>query len=1045
MYNSPSPSKQRSRCSLGKLRGKAKPAEQARHLCEKESAQSTRSARTGSGRRGGRDAYGSAPPSSAPQAPALAHETRVHASSSHCVIRSGSGFSYLRATTAAPESPPSPAFPASANTGQVSKTATWSQAPIQTSSLKESHKDTNTWPSEQQPSAHAPLSSSLHSSTPAESSLARLRALAGLAPLRTPSSDPQGPTLYLHRNEESPPRHSRKGRAELGGNGASSLSSSCASSPYTPELARRLSSLNGTSAQATLAVLERDRLKLVRSDNQAPPSPSTAPFYQNEEEEVSVRQQCRGTPTVSVTATPAVGSPFLAPSLGLADLCASASALYQNEEDTVDVHCVGAESGSAQSTTSLLSRLRAASPCLASAAEGGGDQSLYIPSKGGVAGLGPALGGASAPHEPTAGSPWKSVATLLGPTHLAESPPSPGPGLAHPSGISAQLAQLRQRASTPPKSLSSIAKAEASVASCTESAQAPQPSSFVSLSSLRRLANVQRREEQPSAPWRRMRLSGNHDVVSPSPAAALDAALERTPQHRVVVMTTAAPTPPAAIDSVDTNLGSVEAQSRVTHRQQFEGTSTSSASLVKQSTGHAAAKASKRRAPTRKRTVSMTAKKESAVAAVAVTSRLSKGPRSNVPHAGTVTLLASPKVMVDAAAGGGAMACTSSSVHAKQLMHKLRSLAAPVPVGEIEGKKNLATVPDPFLVSAATPLGHSPRKQLSQYPSSLPPNKPETVPLKTKVSTLPPSWTTTSPFAALASPSLHAALTQASAELVTTRRSRGTRKDTDGVRDEEGHQIGPPSSSFASVPPYYTYPSMMTRSATAAAAAALAAASKTVSPVKTVPTTSTTGTTDLSSWAHMRTTNASSRKSGNGKSEMKCFVFDTSSLLDSEPGVMNLVLEKWLLAIPFTVLDELDRMHKDRGGGGGKSDHAAAGANGTHDREWRRQRAHELRNWIAACLTDESKSRLLLQKRTEVVEEYDRHATSNDDRILGYAVYLSQHQAAKVLFVSEDKFLRIKASSELGKAYAYNEVRRLVGMPPLPAASPMALQEKGNK
>ncbi|KAG5483536.1 hypothetical protein CUR178_07858 [Leishmania enriettii] len=1035
MYNPPSPSKQRSRRSPGKLRGKAKPA---RPLGEKESAQSTPSARTGSGRRGSRDAYGSAPPSSTPQAPALAHETRVHGSSSHRVIRSGSGFSYLRVTTATPESPPSPASPASANTGQVSKTATWSQAPIPTSSLKESHKDTNTWPSEQQSSAHAPLSSPLHSSTPAESSLARLRALAGLAPLRTPSSDPQASTPYLHRNEESPSPHSRKGRAELGGSGAPSLSSSCASSPCTPELARRLSSLNGTSAQATLTVLDRDRLKLVRSDHQAPPSPSTAPFYQNEEE-VSLGQQCRRAPAVRVAATPAVGNPFLALSAGLADLCASASALYQNEEETVDVHCVGAESGSAQSNASLLSRLRAASPRLTSATEGGGNQSLYIPSKGGVAGLGPALGGASAPHEPTAGLPWKSVATLLGHTHLAESSPSPGPGLPHPSGISARLAQLRQRALTPPKSLSSIANAEASVASCTESAEAPQPSSFVSLSCLRRLAKVQRREEQPSAPWRRTRLSGNHEVVSPSPAEALDAALERTPQHGVVIMATAAPTPPAGIDSVDTNLGSVEAQSRDTHRQQFGGTSTSSACLVNQSTGHAAAKASKRRAPTRKRTVSTTAKKESALAAAAVASRLSKGPRS------TVTLLASPKVTVDAAAGEGAMTCTSSSVHAKQLMQKLRRLAAPVPVGETEGKKNPATVPDPFLVSAATPLGHSPRKLLSQYPSSLPPNKPETVPFKTKVSTSPPSWSTTSPFAALASPSLHAALTQASAELFTTRRSRGTKKDTDRVRDEEGHQIEPPSSSLASVPPYYTYPSMMTRSATAAASAALAAASKTVSPVPTVPTTSTTGTTGLSSWAHMRTINASGRKSGNCKSEMKCFVFDTSSLLDSEPGVMNLVLERWLLAIPFTVLDELDRMHKDRGSGGGKSDHAAAAANGTHDREWRRQRAHELRNWIAACLTDESKSRLLLQKRTEVVEEYDRHATTNDDRILGYAVYLSQHQAAKVLFVSEDKFLRIKASSELGKAYAYSEVRRLVGMPPLPAASPMALQEKANK
>ncbi|KAG5484109.1 hypothetical protein LSCM1_05964 [Leishmania martiniquensis] len=1018
MHHSSTPTRQRSRGSPGTLQGKADPAEQAS------------GAGTGSSRRCLSDVSCSVPPSSAPQASGTTQETRTHAPPSDSVIQSGKGFSYLRASTTAPESPPSAAR---RDKGQGRRTAPWSQAPVTRSSPRASREDTYARPSAHPPSAHDPLSSSLHSSTPAESSLARLRALAGLAPLHMPSHDSQVLSPLLYRNEESPPRHLRTARTEIGGSGASSASSSCASSPYTPDLAQRLSFLNGTSAQATMAVLERDRRRLSRRDSLTPSSPSAAPIFQNEEE-VVIGQQCRGPSaalTVNITASPASGDPFLTPSLGLASLRASASALYRNEEDAAGNHCAGAESGSALPTTSLLSRLRAANASLSSGAESGGKKNFFIPPKDGVAGV----SGAPAPHERPAGSRRKSVGTPLGPTLLAEPFPPPGPGLLQASDISARLTQLRQRASTSPASLSSIETIETSVASCTETAQKPQPSFFTSLSRLRRLENLQRQQEQWLTPWLSARLRGNPDLASPSPAPTMEAALKRTPRHGLLTRATAAPAPPAATESVVPDLDPTDAHERDARRQRLEDVLSSSASGKEQSSEHAPAKMGARRAPSRKCAVPTAAKKERTAAAVSRTSRLQKATRGSTAHASTVTLSASPKVTVAAAAGGGALRGTRSPVKAKQLMHKLRSMAAPVPVGETVGKSGPVDVSNPFLASVAAPLAHSPREELAQRPSALP-----------------PSWSTTAPFAALASPSLHAALTQASTELLKVRRSPGSTMDTNGATDDDSRGSEPPSSSFASVSPCYTYPSMMTRSATAAAAAALVAAAtataRPTSPVATVATASTAGTTDLTSRARMRTASTNSRKSGSDTSDMKCFVFDTSSLLDSEPGVMSLVLEKWLLGIPFTVLDELDRMHKDRGCGVGigKSDHVAtAGANGTHDREWRRQRAHELRNWIAACLSDASKSHLLLQKRTEVVEEYDRHATTNDDRILGYAVYLTQHQAAKVLFVSEDKFLRIKASSELGKAYTYSEVRKFVGMPPLPTASPTELRRKGNK
>ncbi|CAJ1006661.1 putative PIN domain containing protein [Leishmania naiffi] len=962
-------------------------------------------------------------------------ERRTHRSPSHSRIQSGGGFRYLRAATATPDLAPS-----SAGTSMRlgSKAATFSPPPASTSLPKELREDTTAWPLEKQPLTHTSRSFSLNSSTPAESSLARLRALAGLAPLQRFSYDSQMLSPELYGNEESPLRHSCDVRAELGGSGpSSSAPSSCVSSPYTPDLVQRLSFLNGTSAQATLAVLQSDRLKRSRSDALMPPSLPIAQSFQSEGK--SAGQQCKGPPTVPTandTATSAGGSPF-AESLGLASLRASALTPYRNEKDVDSGHSSGTASDSAQSTASALSRLRAANQCIASAAENCSNQHPYITSKNGVAGVGPAVDVAPAPHELPTGSQRRAAAALLTPTHLAVSSLSPGPGLPQPSIVSARLAQLRQRAPTSPTSLSPYTKTVAPVTSRRGTVQAPLPPSFINLSRLRRLENLQQPSRQPSTPQSDASPSEDRECKSlPSPAATLEAALEHAPQYRLLAEATvtrgeATPVPSAAVHSDKSDLDPAEVQKRDAPLPTPANVLASYQTSAKQNVHHAAAKMGVRRARARKGAVAMKAKKERAVEAVVLKGTPAKGTR-------------------------GKTRLANSPVWAKQLS-KLRSLAAPVPVGETASERYTEPISNSFVSAVAPPL-HSPPEHSSQHLSSVVPTKSDKALLKRSVSSLPPSWSTSSPFAALASPSLHAALTQASAGLVPGRESADSIKFKDGVRDDEKCPRESTSSSFASVSPYYCYPSMMTRSTTAAAAAALVAADNRTVAATTVTTSSMADTTELSSQPHMRTASTASRKSRDDSSALQCVIFDTSSLLDSEPGVMNLVLEKWFVGIPFTVLDELDRMHKDRGGGGGsgKSDHGAttaaaaaapapAGVSGTHDREWRRQRAHELRNWIAACLSDAAQGRLLLQKRTEVVQAYDMHATTNDDRILGYAVYLKQQRAATVLFVTEDKFLRIKASSELGKAYAYSDIRKLVGMPPLPKVSSTASQEKRSK
>ncbi|GET87001.1 hypothetical protein, conserved [Leishmania tarentolae] len=1036
MYQ-PSTSKRRRRALSGKPRQKPKKEEQETSASEKESAQPAPTSSTPNAGTSGSDGGNG-----------KTRQRRTRRWSGQSRAQSDEGFSYLRAATVAPERARSPA---STSTRLGRKGDTLSQELAPAPSPKAPDSDTIPWPPVPQPLMQASIASFPNRSTPAESSLARLRALAGLTPLRMSSYDPQTLPSSLYRNEESPLRHSCDANSTFGGSDSSSTASSCVSSPYTPDLVRRLSFLNGTSAQTTLALLRGDRLKRRRSGEHKLPSPSLGPSFHNEEENaVRPLKGLPGVPTTSDTAASAGRSPFLTPSLCFTDLRDSTSSLYRNEEDTDRDHRTDTERSSARLAPSLLSRLRASSPCLTPAAESGSDPYPYMTPQNG----GSAVGETQAPRELPTQSPWRSAATRLAARPLAEPSTSPGMGVSQPSDMSARLAQLRERASTPSTVLPSGATAGPSSAVGTASAKAPpQKTHFLDLSHLRGLTNLQQPHAQPSGQRSDVQGDeGREKGPSPAPAAARETALECALQHRLLAGATAAPvdttpTPPAAIDSDEPFLGPAEGmQQRAERRHKSENVLTSSDHSTKENYNHTDAKASVRRAPSQKGAVRTTAKKESAAAAVVPKGRLAKGTRGSNCHTSTVIPSTAPKDKVSPAAVEGVVPCSSCSGRAKQVMNKLRSLAAPVPIGETAGEEKLKAVPNPFPVSAAASPVPSLLKHISQRPPSLEPNTAEKAHLRRNMSVLPPSWTSASPFAALASPSLHVALTKASADFAEERGTTGSADDGDGVSDGEVHPKTPSSSPFTSVSPNYSYPSMMTRSAAVAAA-------KVTSATPTVAATSTAGMACVSSEAKTRTATTRVRTSSR---DMKCVVFDTSSLLDSEPGVMSLLLERWFVGIPFTVLDELDRMHKACGGGGGggngKSDHATATAaastaagNSTHDREWRRQRAHELRNWIAACLNNETQSHLLLQKRTEVIREYDRHATTNDDRILGYAVYLSQSQSAEVLFVTEDKFLRIKASSELGKAYAYTDVRKLVGMPPLPTVTPSASQRRTAK
>ncbi|KAF8285345.1 hypothetical protein TcBrA4_0037640 [Trypanosoma cruzi] len=146
-------------------------------------------------------------------------------------------------------------------------------------------------------------------------------------------------------------------------------------------------------------------------------------------------------------------------------------------------------------------------------------------------------------------------------------------------------------------------------------------------------------------------------------------------------------------------------------------------------------------------------------------------------------------------------------------------------------------------------------------------------------------------------------------------------------------------------------------------------------------------------------------------SQCKAFhvVFDTSSLLEANVSILDEAIQHCIVCIPFDVIAELDAIN---GGKGNRN-------RGKTESRQLKFSARKIRNWIASAI--EKGANIRVQRRCEVEMLYDRKVATKDDSILGFAVFLEQQQLT-VEFVTNDKFLRVKAFSELkGKVYNWSE------------------------
>ncbi|RNF26701.1 uncharacterized protein Tco025E_01099 [Trypanosoma conorhini] len=130
------------------------------------------------------------------------------------------------------------------------------------------------------------------------------------------------------------------------------------------------------------------------------------------------------------------------------------------------------------------------------------------------------------------------------------------------------------------------------------------------------------------------------------------------------------------------------------------------------------------------------------------------------------------------------------------------------------------------------------------------------------------------------------------------------------------------------------------------------------------------------------------------------FVFDTCSLLRADESILRLALERGVVCIPFDVVAELDGINRGKGNRQGGKAYS----------KQRQFEARRVRDWISGAI--ESGANVRVQRRCEVEALYDRKVATKDDSILGFAVFLEQQQLP-VKFVTNDKFLRVKAIAEL--------------------------------
>lgn len=183
--------------------------------------------------------------------------------------------------------------------------------------------------------------------------------------------------------------------------------------------------------------------------------------------------------------------------------------------------------------------------------------------------------------------------------------------------------------------------------------------------------------------------------------------------------------------------------------------------------------------------------------------------------------------------------------------------------------------------------------------------------------------------------------------------------------------------------------------------------------------------------------------SGEPLSSSRFLVFDTSSLIRADIGVLNMCSEKNTVCIPYAVLHEIDMQikHGSFGRRPASSDLRSEktvgnGVPGTRSQYGKytltddqlKGQAIKVRDWIYGA--QQSNRGIRVQKRSEVNETYFRSALSTDDHILGYAVFLKDEHVLPTFFITEDKLLSTKAVAELGRGAVcnYESLRAQMGI-----------------
>ncbi|CCD13284.1 unnamed protein product [Trypanosoma congolense IL3000] len=141
-------------------------------------------------------------------------------------------------------------------------------------------------------------------------------------------------------------------------------------------------------------------------------------------------------------------------------------------------------------------------------------------------------------------------------------------------------------------------------------------------------------------------------------------------------------------------------------------------------------------------------------------------------------------------------------------------------------------------------------------------------------------------------------------------------------------------------------------------------------------------------------------------------VLDTCSLLKADSDIMDRIAAHGVVCVPCGVIAELDRWNhvKGRRKNNKYSSNGISGVTARH-----------IRDWITQAVKTHKAARI--QRNCEVHDAYDRKVTTADDAILGFAVYLLKEEKLPVTFVTEDKFLQLKAVFELnGNSHTLKEL-----------------------